>query len=483
MGTSGIKLQLNLPDTFKDIAADVVNNASKIVEWPKKYRNSDTGRYYEPHHAAEHNWVYNDAPRYKLISGGEGSGKSAALTIKVLERLRRGMSGIMISPNLPHFRRSLWPEFLRWLPRNVVIDQHQRYFNKAWEPRQAFKLVVHNELGGVSVLDCAGAENPLRLEGPNLSFVALDEIRGMEDENILKVLSGRIRITGANDEPPGLFAASTPRMHWMFDYFGPPKPDDEPHIKTFKANAETIFLTTADNLPNLDPDYIEMRGATLTEREKDVRLRGQWTDENDNERFLPDIALWDRLQKQMQGVRTKGNRHGDYSDALVVGLDGAVSRDFFAMVAVSRSPFNREHTALRYVKLWEPQKGQKLNFTIIQNYIIDFLKTYNVVTIVYDEYQLHQMGTELMQSGHAWTQPFNQNKPRSLADQALYDGILQGKIVHDGNLTMRQHLLNADKKMDHERNKRRLAKRNQRLKIDAAVAFSMANFECLRLNL
>lgn len=63
------------------------------MAWPAVYTNSDTGHTYEPHTEDERLAVYLDKPRYVLLKGGEGSGKSVAGIIKALHKLRRGLYG------------------------------------------------------------------------------------------------------------------------------------------------------------------------------------------------------------------------------------------------------------------------------------------------------------------------------------------------------------------------------------------------------
>lgn len=140
-------------------------------DWPNSplgFKNRATGRYYKPHHDNEWKYVTQDGPwRYGLARGGEGGGKSVAGIIKTLWRIRRGMSGAMVSPDLPHFKKSLWAEFQKWCPWDEVVEKHQVRQKEEWEPSQAFKLVFKN---GASLL-CGGIDDPISWEGPNLSFV------------------------------------------------------------------------------------------------------------------------------------------------------------------------------------------------------------------------------------------------------------------------------------------------------------------------
>lgn len=425
----------------------------------------------------------NLIPTHNTVSG----------VIKDLERLRRGMSGIAVSPNLPHFKRSLWPEMRRWIPWECVIPQHRRMQNKYWEPHTGFQIVFKNELGGLSVLMLTGADNPLHLEGPNISFAHIDEGRGIDNDEILKVLAGRVRILGPKQEPPQLYITTTPRMHWLYDAFGPPKPENEPdeyRDTGFKEMTKNVVLLTKDNVGrgNVDSNYVEARGATLNEAQKRVRLLGEWEDEFDDAHFLEDITMWDALNEILPPLKKKRESGHNWSDVMVLAVDASVSRDTFAIIGVTRHPENREHVAVRLIKYWEPLDG-KIDFEGTdanpgpEKWIRQICKEYTVVAMVYDVYQLHQMATRLSKDGVVWAREFSQHAPRVKADQDLYDSIITGRIAHSGHPKLREHIKNANAKFDSELHKRRLVKRLDRLKIDLAVALSMASFEVMRLNI
>jgi phage terminase large subunit-like protein len=83
-----------------------------------------------------------------------------------------------------------------------------------------------------------------------------------------------------------------------------------------------------------------------------------------------------------------------------------------------------------------------------------------------------------------WCDPFNQNAMRLESDAQLRTLIIQRGIGHDGSMTtLREHLMNADAKIDDTGHKLRIVKRQSHLKIDAAVALSMAAYRALELNL
>jgi len=414
--------------------------------------------------------VFGDTPRYALAKGGEGGGKSVAGIVKTLERVRRGMYGAMVSPDLPHFKRSLWPEFRRWCPWHMVVPEHQYRKNAAWEPREPFSLVFE---GGGTLL-CGGIEDPSSWEGPNLHFVHFDEARRKKTADALKVLDGRVRLVGPLGELPQLYITTTPRKHWLHEYFGPLDDVDDP-FASFKRDSLVINLLTKDNAAYLAPGFVEQRRQSLTEAEARVLLDAEWEDIDDIERFLPSITWWDACREVLPPL--------DARTPLVLAADAGVSNDSFGLVGVSRHPQDDTRIAVRTVRVWVPKKGVPLDFDVIEKEITALCERYHVVQLAYDAYQLHQMMTRLQNNGVVWTKVFPQGDDRLIADKDLLDVITQKRIAHDGNAELRQHVDNADRKVDAETRKIRIVKRSQSAKVDLAVALSMAAYRCLKLNL
>jgi len=451
--------------------------------WPGVYINSDTGKPYKPHKAEEHQAVYSDTPRYILLKGGEGGGKSVAGIIKTLERLRRGMSGAMVSPDLEHFKKSLWPEFRRWCPWDCVVESQRYRQAVTWEPTKPFSLVFNNALGTQSVLLCGGAKESEvgAWEGPNLSFVHMDEFRRHKTAAALKVFDGRVRIPGPNDEPPQIFITTTPRKHWLYEYFGPLQKDDP--RETFKRDSFVVTLLTIENAENLEPGFADKRAQTLTAAEARVLLNAEWEDIDTGQRFLPSMLLWDSCLAHIPPL----TEH----DPMILAMDAAVQNtmqaDCFAIVGVTRCPEDDEIVVVRFVQVWEPS-GHPIDFLGSETdpgpeMVVKMLaERYNIVCVVYDPFQLHDMATRLAREGVAWFKEFNQAGRRLEADQQLLSLICQRRLMHDGNEILRQHIDNADRKLD-DNGKLRIVKREQRQKVDAAVALSMAAHQCLFLRL
>lgn len=449
--------------------------------WPtlEEFTNRETGRKYRHHHDGELKFVTSDEPRYMLAKGGEGGGKSVAGIVKTLYKLGRGLfPGVMGSPDFEHFKKSLWPEFRRWCPWDYVIPKHRSRANLSWVPAGPFDLIFTSKRGEVS-LTCGGFDDPSGWEGPNLQFAYFDEARRHKDASMLKVLDGRCRIVGPEGEAPQIFMTTTPRKHWLYDYFGPLLPDDV--RAAFKADTFVIDLLTAGNADNLSPGFVEKRRQSLTEAEARVLLEAAWEDVETGERFLPDIAWWDACREDLPPLGPR--------EPAVVALDAATSGDSFGLVLVTRHPARPKDVAVRLVYEWKPPAKGTIDFVGTEEKpgpakVLEQLgKKYNILQVTYDPYQLHQMMTELKKLGTLFVSPFDQGRERLEADKDLLDLVTQRRIAHTGNAALRAHMDNADRKQDGEEKRLRIVKREQSMKIDLAVCTSMASKRCLDLSL
>ena len=184
------------------------------------------------------------------------------------------------------------------------------------------------------------------------------------------------------------------------------------------------------------------------------------------ERFLPSMHWWDTCQTPLPPL--------DARTPLVLACDAAYASDTFAAVAVSAhpDPERKGDLAVRWVRCWVPPKVKdgELDLTEIENELRDFIKTHRILQVCYDVYQLKQMMQTLGRI--VWCVEFSQGSDRLVADKKLLDMIQMRKIVHDGDVTLRAHINNADREI-HGEGKMRIVKRTGSLKVDAAVALSM----------
>ena len=368
-----------------------LSQIKQIADWPDVYINSKTGKTFKPHNDSVRFFVYNDTPRYVLLKGGEGGGKSVAGIVKVLERLRRGMSGIMVSPDLEHFKKSLWPEFKRWCPWSQVIDSQQYRQQAGWQPGSTFTLVFKNS----ATLMCGGAKEDQigGWEGPNVSFVHFDEARRHKTSNALKVFDGRIRIVGPDNEPTQMWFTTTPRKHWLFEFFAGARGDEQSldivpektqlEHKDFRANAfvSTVLTKENEDAGNLEAGFTKARAQSLDSAEISELLEASWEDTSDSEKFV-NIIWWDSCKETLSELTR--------SEPMVIALDAAEGSenpgyiaDCFAMIAVTRHPDRRDDVAIRYQGIWQPSKGQLLDYEPIENELRRLCEQYSVIEIVW----------------------------------------------------------------------------------------------------
>lgn len=188
-------------------------------------------------------------------------------------------------------------------------------------------------------------------------------------------------------------------------------------------------------------------------------------DASEVDAFLPSIALWDACEAALPPL--------DAHTPCVLALDGAESNDTFASVIVSA---DADRLAVRYVRPYVPAKGVPLDFDAIEQDIRDLCARYAIQELAYDPFLLGQLIRRLTTGPNPIRVPcvpFPQGAQRLEADKGLYDLITQRRIVHDGNAELRQHLANANRKVDAESRKLRIVKRKYELKIDLAVCLSM----------
>lgn len=441
--------------------------AQRQAAWPDNYINRRSLKAYMPHHADETDSLQAVKPRYLYVRGGEGAGKSVFGIVKTLNRLRMGADGIMVSPDLPHFKRSLWPEFRNWCPPEVVIPSHRYRLSEYWQPGGPFVLSF---ISGAH-LYCGGIEEPGAWEGPNVNFAHFDEARRSRTAEAMKVLDGRIRIAARDGTPPQLWITTTPRKHWLYEYFGP-MIDNDPHA-AFKNDSRVVTLVTADNSPNLADGYVEQRRQSLTESEARVLLEAAWEDIESASKFLPSMTWWDACREELPPL----TKH----EPMVIALDAAISSDSFALVAVTRHPTRHDDIAVRHVQEWRAPKGGVIDYREPEATLRAMINSWDVACTVYDPYQLHSLMNGIRMEGIVYVEEFSQQGPRLEADKGLLDLILARRIAHDGNAMLREACDNADRRVDSESHKLRIVKREQSLKVDSLVALSMACAKCLQL--
>ncbi len=250
-----------------------------------------------------------------------------------------------------------------------------------------------------------------------------------------------------------------------------------PDLEVYANEEARLFClwNTRPRLPWQTPEYYAQEAAVLPPNEFQRVHRNQWV--SSQEAFI-DILWWDACREGLPPLSR--------DEPLVLGVDAATTGDSFAIVGVTRHPDTgrrAEDVAVRYCGVWHPPAHGRIDYSQPEDALRRLIAEYKVIEVVYDPYQLEEMMQRFRKEQLARCKEFGQGAPRLEADKKLYDTIMRRGIAHDGNPEMRKHLSNADRKTDPETRKLRIVKRSPLAKVDAAVALSMAVYECLRLTL
>lgn len=201
---------------------------------------------------------------------------------------------------------------------------------------------------------------------------------------------------------------------------------------------------------------------------------------------------------------------------VVVAVDGSINSDCTAVVGVAREPYKDDEGKLKakdtevrmvFAHVWTPPKRGVIDLRDVEHYLraicgrpdtipeLDAdgaplrlryatLVKHNVVEVTYDQFQLHQMMTNLTTDMIVWCKVFGQASPREIADKNLYDLIMNRKIFHRNEFDP-EFMSNAAAyeipESNKNQNRLRIVKKAPDAKVDPVVCLSMAAFENLRL--
>lgn len=236
------------------------------------------------------------------------------------------------------------------------------------------------------------------------------------------------------------------------------------------ANGSILALwNTRPRLEWQTPEYYASEAAILPPSEFNRVHRNQWS--QSSEAFVP-VEWWDACKGDVPTF----DRH----TPMVIALDAGVTSDCFGMVGVSRK---NGKTYPRLIRKWTPPPNGKIDFEEPRKELERLALEYNIECVTYDPYQLEYMAGLITQRGLLYMLPFSQAGARLEADKQLRDAIRERTLVHDGNVELREHVLNANMKIDPSDNKLRLVKRQEAAKIDLAVCLSMAHHTIVELEI
>lgn len=250
-------------------------------------------------------------------------------------------------------------------------------------------------------------------------------------------------------------------------------------LKVYTNGDMLCLWNTRPRLPWQTQAYYDSEERTLTVNQFLRVHRNEWV--SSTEKFV-NILWWDQCHQTLPTFSP--------TEPVVIGLDAAKGSesesyvaDCFAMVMVSRHPTERQIVVVRYCGIWQPAKGELLDFGPIKEELRRLCRTFSVIEVAYDPHQLHDTATEMKRAGVANFKEFKQGDPRLIADKGLQNLIINKKLWHDGNPSLRAHIDNAKAKTTPGKDGIRMVKGTANKKIDSSVALSQAAARCLYYNL
>lgn len=232
-------------------------------------------------------------------------------------------------------------------------------------------------------------------------------------------------------------------------------------LEVFRNGRMLTLWNTRPRCPWQTPEYYAQESAVLVPSEMSRMHGNTWADATEG--FVP-AESWKAC-----GLEAYAPVDGD--EPVIISLDAGISSDCFGVVMVTR---RGEKVQVQYVRKWQPQHGVKLDFAPIDTEVRRLIRTYNVIELCYDPYQLHDFCTRIRNEEIINCREFNQSAPRAIADKRLYDLILAHRIQHQNEPDLNEHIMNAHRKPTDD-NKLRLVKgQDSNKKIDLAVCLSQA---------
>ena len=159
-------------------------------------------------------------------------------------------------------------------------------------------------------------------------------------------------------------------------------------------------------------------------------------------------------------------------ESIVIGVDASTKGDSSAVVACQYDADEGKVRICRH-RVWQPSKAQPLNIdATIGDYIRQLKRDYNVISVHYDPYQMHDLATRLISEGLDMVE-FPQSVSRlTQLGQNLYELIKHGNLITYPSDELRKHISHAVA-IESSRGWR-LAKTKRGHKIDLSIALGMA---------
>jgi phage terminase large subunit-like protein len=220
-----------------------------------------------------------DGPRYTLLTGGRGSGKSFALSLALTTWLKKPGSKILFTRyTLTSAHDSIIPEFLEKLELLGIANEFE--VTKAGIRHRCGSEILFR---GIKTSEGIQTAKLKSIQGVNAWI--LDEAEELPDEDVFDRIDLSIR-DGRRANRIILSLNPAHKSHWLYHRFFSPKKDDCQYIHT----------DYRDNRRNLPADYLKKADecAESNARKHSHVWLGEWIEEVEG-------ALW--TWKMIQGAK------------------------------------------------------------------------------------------------------------------------------------------------------------------------------------
>lgn len=175
-----------------------------------------------------------DPTKWLLATGGLGSGKSTVAMAKVVSRIGRPGLGMVVAPTYRMLQDATLRTLFGLLDQAGIPYTYAKSDHLITIPPSGHEIIARS------------AEEPDNLRGPDLDYVAVDELAYIR-EAAFRVLMGRVRRPNTQ-----LWGATTPKgKNFVWAFF----------VRDAAANRELYRFRTDEN-PTLDPEFIADLGFT-----------------------------------------------------------------------------------------------------------------------------------------------------------------------------------------------------------------------------
>lgn len=243
---------------------------------------------------------------------------------------------------------------------------------------------------------------------------------------------------------------------------------------------------TQPRCPWQTAEYYAQEAAMLHPLEFDRMHRNQWVTQTDT--FCP-MEWYDSCQRSDEEWPEIPENW-----PMALTADAGTRKDNFGVLMTCRHPDREKYphaVLVIYAKKWIPPAGARgLDYIGTEENpgpemeLRRLIDKNNVVVLAYDDHQLHDMMNRFRREHIVFCRRFPQGSgkhSRTISDGALYDKIRERKIWHRGEPELREHVQNANAKIDDQERRLRIVKRTKKLKVDLCVCLSMGAYEIHRL--